>query len=93
MGIPLYVIFCFSLATFNIFSLNLIFVRLINMCLGVFFLGFILYGTFYASWIWVTISFPMLGKFSTTISSNIFSNPFLVYLYQNSLGFLDLDVF
>ena len=45
MGIPLYVIFCFFLAAFNIFSLNLIFVSLINMCLGVFLLGFILYGT------------------------------------------------
>ena len=45
MEIPLYVIFCFSLAVFNIFSLNLIFVSLIKMCLGVFLLGFILYGT------------------------------------------------
>ena len=36
MGSPLYVIFCFSLVAFNIFSLNLIFVSLINMCLGVF---------------------------------------------------------
>ena len=45
MGIPLYVIFCFSIAAFNIFSLNFIFVRLINMCLGVFLLGFTLYGT------------------------------------------------
>ena len=33
MGMPLYVISCFSLAAFNIFSLNLIFVSLINMCL------------------------------------------------------------
>ena len=33
MEIPLYVIFCFSLAACNIFSLNLIFVSLINMCL------------------------------------------------------------
>ena len=37
MGIPLYVNFCFSLAAFNIFSLNLIFVRLINMTLTVVF--------------------------------------------------------
>ena len=76
MGIPLYVIFYFSLAAFNIFSLNLIFVILINRCLGVFFLRFILYGTLCASWTWMTISFPMLGKFSTIISSNIFSDPF-----------------
>ena len=45
MGIPLYIICCFSLAAFNIFSLYLIFDILINMCLGVFLLGFILYGT------------------------------------------------
>ena len=45
MGIPLCVISCFSLAAFNICSLCLIFVHLINMCLGVFRLGFILFGT------------------------------------------------
>ena len=44
MGIPLCVICCFSLAAFNICSLCLIFVNLINMCLGVFHLGFILFG-------------------------------------------------
>ena len=36
MGFPLCVICCFSLAAFNICSLCLIFVNLINMCLGVF---------------------------------------------------------
>ena len=77
MGIPLCVICCFSLATFNICSLCLIFVNLINMCLGVFHLGFILFGTFWVSWIWVAISFPILGKFSTTVSS-IFSCPFFL---------------
>ena len=45
MGIPLCVICCFSLAAVNIFSLYLIFDSLINMCLGMFFLGFIMYGT------------------------------------------------
>ena len=45
MGIPLCVICCFSLAVFNICSLCLTFVNLINMCLGVFHLGFILFGT------------------------------------------------
>ena len=44
MGFPSYVIYCFSLAAFNILSLGLVFVSLI-MCLGVFLLGFILYGT------------------------------------------------
>ena len=50
MGSPLYVIFFFSLAAFNIFSLYLIFDSLINMCLGVFLLGFILYVSLYISW-------------------------------------------
>ena len=78
MGIPLCVICCFSLAAFNICSLRLIFVNLINMCLGVFHLGFILFGTLWVSWSWVIISFPILGKFSTIISSSIFSWSFFL---------------
>ena len=47
MGVPSYAICCFFfLATFNIFSLSLILFSLINMCLGVFLLGFILYVIF-----------------------------------------------
>ena len=72
------VICCFSLAAFNICSLCLIFVNLINMCLGVFSLGFILFGTLWVSWTWVIISFPILGKFSTIISSSIFSWSFFL---------------
>ena len=68
MGIPLCIICHFSLAAFNICSLYLIFVNLINMCLG-----FTLFGTLCVSWTWVIISFPILGKFSTIISSSIFS--------------------
>ena len=60
---------------FLIFSLCLVFVSLISMCLGMFLLGFILYGTLCASWTWLTSSFSMLGKFSTIISSKIFSYP------------------
>ena len=76
IGIPLCVICFFSLAAFNMFSLYLIFDSLINMCLGMFLLGFILYGTHCAPRTWLAISFPILGKFSTIISSNIFSVPF-----------------
>ena len=50
MGFPLYVTCCFSLAAFHIFSLCLVFVSLISMCLGMFFLGFILCGTLCSSW-------------------------------------------
>ena len=53
MGIPLCVICCFSLAAFNICALCFIFVNWINMCLGVFHLGFILFGTLWVSWTWV----------------------------------------
>ena len=45
MGFALYVTSCFSLAAFNILSLYLAFVSLINIHLGMFRLGFILYGT------------------------------------------------
>ena len=54
------------------------FVSLISMCLGMFLLGFILYGILCVSWTWLTISFSMLGKFSTIISSKIFSYPFFL---------------
>ena len=49
MGVPLYVICHFSLVAVNNFSLSLIFVSLITMCLGVFLLGFILPGNLCAS--------------------------------------------
>ena len=74
MGFPLYVTYSFSLAAFNILSLCLVFVSLISMCLGMFIFGFILYGTLCL--LDLTISFSMLGTFSTIISSKIFSNPF-----------------
>ena len=72
MGVPLYIICYFSL----VLSLSLIFVSLITGCLGVFLFGFILPGTLSPSWTWLTISFPMFGKFSTITPSNIFSGPF-----------------
>ena len=45
MGILLYVICCFSLVSFSIFSLYLMFANSINIYLGMFLLGFILYWT------------------------------------------------
>ena len=74
MGFPLFVICLCSLVVFNSLSSSLIFVSLIT-CLGVFLMGFILPGTLCSSWTWLTISFPMFGKFSAIISSNDFSAP------------------
>ena len=45
MGFPLCVTCCFSLAVFNVLSLCLVFVSLINTYLVMFLLGYILYGT------------------------------------------------
>ena len=49
-GFLLYVTCCFSLGAFNTLSLCLVFVSFISMCLGLFLLGFILYGILCASW-------------------------------------------
>ena len=78
MGIPLCIVSWFSLVAFNNCSLCFIFIRLINMCLGVFHLGFILFGTLLVYWTWVAISFPILGKFLIIISSSIFLWPFFL---------------
>ena len=61
----------FFLCWFQYLSLYLFVVGLINMCLSVFLLEFILYGTLH--FLYLGDCFPMLGKFST---SNIFSGPF-----------------
>ena len=81
MGIPLYAICCFSLLPL-IFLLWIWFLLVWLICL-VFLLGFILYGTLCTSWTWVVISFPMLEKFLTIISSNIFWDPFF---FSSSFG-------
>ena len=47
------------------------------MCLDVVLLGLILFGTLCASWTWMSVSFPRLGKFSVIMSSNNVLCPFL----------------
>ena len=75
MGITLHIIFFFFLVVCNVFSLNLISVILVSMYLSVFLLGFILHGILCSSWTWLAIFFPMLGKFFTIISLDIFLVP------------------
>ena len=60
MVFPLCVFCCFPLVAFNIFSLYLIFINLINMCLGIILLWLILFWTLCTLWTWATVSFPML---------------------------------
>ena len=67
--------FYFSLVAFNIFSFTFFF-SLINMGVDMLLLVFILYVSLCASWTCMTVSFPMLGKFSAIISSNTFSDSF-----------------
>ena len=87
----LYVTCCCYLAAFHILSLCLVFVSLVSMCLGLFLLEFILYGTLCASWTWLTISFSMLGKCSTIISSTIrFLFCFFWDPYKSNVGVFDI---
>ena len=69
-GFPWMLLGAFSLAAY-ISSLCLISISLITICLSMFLLGFIMYGTL---WTWVNISSPILGKFSTIMSSKISQN-------------------
>ena len=66
-GFPSYVTCCFSLAAFNSLYVCLISVSLINMCVDVFLLGFILY---FLDLIDYFLSH--VGNFSTIISSKLF---------------------
>ena len=66
-------------------------ISLINRCLGMFHLGFILFGTLWVSWTWVSISFSILGKFSAIISSSIFSCPFFFWdTYDSNVGVFNI---
>ena len=63
----LYIICQFSFISFNILSLSLICIIFITVHLCVFLLWFILPGTLWVSWTWLTVSYPMLGRFSAII--------------------------
>ena len=66
------VICCFSLAAFNICSLCLIFVNLINTCLGVFHLGFI-------HRVWDSLGFLDLGDYLLPHFRGVFNYYLLKY--------------
>ena len=69
MGIPLCVICYFSLAAFNICSLCLIFVNLINMCLGM----------FWVYPIWDSLGFLDLGDYFLPHFRDVFNYYLLKY--------------
>ena len=95
MGFPLYVMCCFSLAAINILSLCLVFVSLINMCLGVFLFGLILYGTLLCL---LNLIDYFLFHVGEIFNYNLFKNfiiPFLFLfffwdLYNSNVGALDI---
>ena len=78
MGIPLCVICCFSLAAFNICSLCLIFVNLINMCFGVFRLGFTLFGT---PWVFLDLGDYFLPHFREVFNYYLLKYFLMVFLF------------
>ena len=84
MEFPLYVTSCFSLAAFSILSLCLVFGSFISICHAYFSLG-LSYMGLCVSWTWLALSFSMLGRFSTIISSKIFSYSFF---FSSSSGTL-----
>ena len=80
MGVPLCVICGFSFVALRVLSLSLIFVILITVCLVLFLFDLILYGTLCASWTWITVSFPRLGRFFSYYLFRYFLGPFPLYL-------------
>ena len=82
IGTPLYVICCFSLAAFNIFNLYLIFDSLINMYLGLFLLGFILYGTL----CYLDLIDYFLSQILDVFNYNFFNYFLSYFLFSSSSG-------
>ena len=77
MGFPLYVTCRFSLAVFNIFSLYLVFVSLISMCLVMSLLGFILYGTLH----FLDLIDYFLFHVGEIFNDNLFKNFLILFLF------------
>ena len=93
MGFPFYLLYASPLLLLIFFLFCLVFVTLICMCLGLFLLGFILYGTVCASWTWLAIFFSMLGKFSTKIEKFFHTFLFLFFFWgtcDSNVGVFDI---
>ena len=83
MGFPSYVTCCFSLGAFNIlFFVCFVFVSLISMCLGMFLLGFILYGTLCLLEL-IDYLFFLVGEIFNYDLLKIFSYPFSSLVFLN----------
>lgn len=54
---------CYPLVSFKIFTLSLTFDNFTIACLYVILFGFIFFGTFWAFWIRMSVSFPRRGNF------------------------------
>ena len=80
----LYVIIHFSFAAFKILSLSLAFESLIIVCLSVDLFEFILLGVYWASWMFMFMSFIRFEKSSAIISSNIFSTSFSLFSFSGT---------
>ena len=87
MGVPLYAICWFFLVAIKIFFV-------FNFCQldycesWVFLFVFNLPGTLWAFWTWVTVSIPTSRNFLADISSNIFSGPFSLFLWDPMMKML-----
>ena len=66
--------------------------HLSTMCLAVGLTEFVLFGTFCASWTWMSFSFPRLGKFLAIISSLCCFLPFFSFWdpYNVNVGVHDV---
>lgn len=71
-----------TLISFKMVSLTL--AILITVYLGVGLFGFTLFETLCASWTWMSVSLPRLGKLSAIISLNKVSVPFSFFSFWGS---------
>ena len=86
MGFSLYVESLYLLLFLSPPAFFLIILNFCNLilCLGVLLFAFILSGYLWASWTWISVSFPRLGKFSALFLQIIFLIISLFFFVQDS---------